>query len=56
MGLFYIASIQRFRPDATVITTSIMFWYVLYMQQAALSDNDDDLCNPYIDSEANNVT
>lgn len=43
----------RTRRDASVLTSSLVLSYCLYLQWSALSSKDDEACNPYINSGGN---
>jgi hypothetical protein len=50
LGIFiYIAPIfMRARPDASVLTSAILFSYIIYLQWSSLVSNHDEDCNPYV--------
>ena len=43
----------RTREDASILTSSIVVSYLLYLQWSALSSRPDDVCNPFPNSNAN---
>ena len=45
----------RTREDASILTSSIVVAYLLYLQWSALSSRPDDQCNPFGTSNANTV-
>jgi hypothetical protein len=50
---FYGIVFFRTREDASILTSSIVAAYVLYLQWSALASNPDAECNHFIDSNAN---
>lgn len=52
--LFYVfVPFAKTRPDASILTSSIVWAYITYMQWAALASFPDELCNPFLDSAGN---
>ena len=53
----YVFVFVKTRRDASVLTTSIVFSYFLYLQWVAFSSASEPIdCNPYIDNHAGNAT
>jgi len=52
---FYIVVFFRTREDASILTSSIVVAYILYLQWSALASNPNTECNPF-DSSAVNTT
>lgn len=54
-GVFFylIVPFGQTRPDASILTSAIVWSYVTYMQWSALASNPDETCNPFIDSATN---
>jgi hypothetical protein len=44
---FYTLVLLRTRDDASILTSSIVLCYCLYLQWSALSANPDPVCNPF---------
>lgn len=54
MGAFmYIIVLFRTRKDASVLTSSIVWSYQLYLQWSAMSSSPNMECNPYTSSAGN---
>lgn len=43
--LMHVIVLFRTREDASILTSSIASFYVLYLQWSALSSKSDDVCN-----------
>ena len=54
--VMYGLVLLRTREDASILTSSIVLSYCLYLQWSALSSDNDKKCNPYTDSAANTLT
>jgi hypothetical protein len=52
---FYILVFMRTRQDASILTSSIVFSYCLYLQWSALASNPNNSCNPFVASATNTV-
>lgn len=50
---FYVLVLFRTREDASLLTSSIVVAYILYLQWSALASNPDQECNQFLDSNAN---
>jgi hypothetical protein len=50
---FYIIVFYRTREDASILTSSIVVAYILYLQWSALASNPDTVCNPFGKSSVN---
>ena len=54
LGVFmHVIVIFRTRDDASVLTSSIVWAYQLYLQWSAMSSSSDPECNPYTHSAGN---
>ena len=53
---FYVIVVFRTRPDASLLTSSIVFLYNLYLQWSAMASNPDSNCNPFIVSSTFTAT
>lgn len=53
---FYILVLLRTREDASVLTSSIVVAYLLYLQWSALASNPNEECNPFTDSASNTTS
>ena len=51
----YAVVFFRTRQDASILTSSIVVNYLLYLQWSALSSRPNDECNPFQNSAANTV-
>ena len=51
--LMYVIVIFRTRTDASMLTSSIVWSYHLYLQWSAMSSSPDPTCNPFISSPGN---
>lgn len=51
----YAVVFFRTREDASILTSSIVVAYLLYLQWSALSSRPNDQCNPFEHSSANTV-
>lgn len=51
--LMYGVVLVRTRKDASMLTSSIVWSYQLFLQWSAMSSSPDPTCNPYIDSAGN---
>jgi Serine incorporator (Serinc) len=51
----YAVVFFRTRQDASILTSSIVVSYLLYLQWSALSSRPNDSCNPFQNSAANTV-
>lgn len=50
---FYVIVLFRTREDASLLTSSIVVSYILYLQWSALASNPDEECNPFAESDVN---
>lgn len=50
---FYVLVFFRTREDASILTSSIVVAYLLYLQWSALASNPNEECNPFQESAAN---
>ena len=50
---FYVIVFFRTREDASMLTSSIVVSYSLYLQWSALASKPDIVCNPFINSNTN---
>ncbi len=49
----YVIVLFRTREDASVLTSSIVVSYILYLQWSALASRPEPECNPFINSSVN---
>ena len=52
---FYVLVIMRTRKDASILTSALVFTYILYLQWSALASNPNKTCNPFGGSASNTV-
>ena len=52
---FYVIVFFRTREDASILTSSIVVSYVLYLQWSALASNPNAECNPFGSSATNTI-
>lgn len=52
---FYVAVLFRTREDASILTSSIVVAYILYLQWSALASNPNTECNPFNQSSVNTI-
>jgi threonine/homoserine/homoserine lactone efflux protein len=50
---FYVIVLFRTREDASLLTSSVVVAYILYLQWSAMASNPEAECNPFIESAAN---
>lgn len=51
--LFYGLVFLRAREDASIFTSSVVVFYVLYLQWSALASSPDQECNPFFETNVN---
>jgi hypothetical protein len=50
---FYVIVIFKTRPDSSLLTSSIVVLYLVYLQWSALASNPNTTCNPFNSSAVN---
>ena len=45
----------RTREDASILTSSLVFMYTLYLSWSAMASRPDESCNPMLNSDKNTV-
>jgi len=53
MLFFILVPLAKTRPDASILTSAIVWAYITYMQWAALASYPNEACNPFVDSSGN---
>jgi hypothetical protein len=51
----YVVVFFKTRDDASILTSSLVVAYLLYLQWSALASRPNDQCNPFEHSNANTV-
>ena len=54
--LMYILVLFKPREDASILTSSLVLSYSLYLQWSALSSLPDETCNPFFESSGATIT
>ncbi len=52
---FIVLVLFKKREDASILTSSMVFTYCLYLQWSALASDESTVCNPFLDSAQNTV-